>query len=171
ERIDVIRGGAPGIDMQGQAVVADVVLKDDDSTALIVTLQNIFWLSGHDVPSGSIEFPRRHGSQTYDLMLSRYGNSADDSIGDGTVTVRTPGQADVIAGAKRLGPDRTGWGINGSAALPLLGGSFGANITAKATVHDESLVYDPPEAMNSFDGEKSRAAELGLHWDGDIGSL
>ena len=33
EKIDVIRGGAPGIDMQGQPVIANVVLKTEDSTA------------------------------------------------------------------------------------------------------------------------------------------
>jgi hypothetical protein len=170
DHIDVIRGGAPGIDMQGQAVVANVVLKNEDSTNLIATLQNIFWLSGHDVPAGSIEFTRHRGGQTYDVTLSRYGNSSDDSIGDGTVTVLTPGQAQIVTGAKRTGPDRPGWGLNGSATLPLLDGSFGANLTAKATAHNESLIYDPPEAMDSFDGEKSRAAELGLHWDGNIGS-
>jgi hypothetical protein len=171
DHIDVIRGGAPGIDMQGQGVVANVVLKDGDSTGVIVTLQNLFYASGHDVPSGSIEFTRRSGGETYDATITRYGDLNDDSIGDGTVIFRTPGQKDVVADARRVNPDLLGWGFNGSAKLPFLGGSFGANLTAKTTVNAESVIFAPPEAMDSYDNEKLRAAELGLHWDGGAGPL
>ena len=37
ERIDVIRGGAPGIDMQGQTVIANLVLKAQPADQLILT--------------------------------------------------------------------------------------------------------------------------------------
>jgi hypothetical protein len=35
-RIDVIRGGAPGIDMQGKAIIANVVLRSDGGAKLLV---------------------------------------------------------------------------------------------------------------------------------------
>ncbi len=171
DHIDVIRGGAPGIDMQGQPVIANVVQKSEDSTTLIVTLKNLFYANGHDSPFGNVEFTRHQGGQTYDVTLTRYGDLNDDSIGDGTVTFRTPGQAEIVTGAKRVNADQLGWGLNGSATLPLWGGGFGANLTAKTTMHGESVIYDPPEQMDSYDNEKLRAAELGLHWDGDAGPL
>src|ERR1700744_2170395 len=37
DHIDVIRGGAPGIDMQGQTVIANVILRSADSTVIIAT--------------------------------------------------------------------------------------------------------------------------------------
>src|SRR6185312_15828282 len=37
DHIELIRGGAPGIDMQGQSVVANVVLKPNAGERLIVT--------------------------------------------------------------------------------------------------------------------------------------
>ena len=41
-RVDVIRGGAPGIDMQGKTVIANVVLKSGDSVTGLVAAANTF---------------------------------------------------------------------------------------------------------------------------------
>ena len=169
DHVDVIRGSAPGIDMQGQPVVANVILKQEDSSNIILILQNLFYSSGHDVPYGSVEFTARNGATSYDFTFTRYGGLADDSIGDGNVAFITPGQATIVTGAKRVGPDQLGWALNGSASRPFLGGTFGANFLARTSVHNETVIYDPPEQMASLDSEKSRGAELGLHWDGNLG--
>ncbi len=169
DHVEVIRGGAPGIDMQGQAVVANVVLAREDSTTAILTLQNLFYGNGHDVPYGNLEFSRRAGGEVYDLTLSRYGTNWDDSIGDGTGTFRAPGKPDIVVASKRAGADKLGWGLNASAGLPFLGGHFGVNATAEAVVHNMTILYAAPEAAIYFDGEKTRAAEFGLTWDGMVG--
>jgi hypothetical protein len=171
ERIDVIRGGAPGIDMQGQPDVANIILKRLDSRVLIVTLQNAFYGSGKDTPYGSVEFTRKKGDRAFDLTLTRYDNSADDFIGDGTESIITPGQPTIVEGAKSKDPDRPGWGVNGAIASALFGGMIDANLTLRVTTHNETVIYNPPMPSNSFDGEKYRAAELGFHWDGKIGPL
>ena len=41
ERIEVIRGGAPGIDMQGQNVVANVIRRKDGADQTVLTASNI----------------------------------------------------------------------------------------------------------------------------------
>src|SRR5579863_8813761 len=71
DRIEVIRGSAPGIDMQGQTVVANVILKQADETRIIATLTNTAYGDGHQGPGGSIEFNRRAGDNVYDVTLSR----------------------------------------------------------------------------------------------------
>ena len=53
ERIDLIRGGAPGIDMQGLTVVANVIRKKGDSTQVVVDLEDNFWPDGHTAPNAS----------------------------------------------------------------------------------------------------------------------
>jgi hypothetical protein len=171
DHIDVIRGGAPGIDMQGQPVVANVVRKAEDSTALILTLNNDFYTSGHDSPYGSVEYIRKTGGASYDLTFSRLGTLSDDFIGDGTESFLTPGQPATVVAARRTGPDRMGWSLNGAATWPLLGGSFGVNLTMRSSAHNETLYYAAPMAATYLDSEKVRAGELGLHWDGDIGPL
>ena len=55
-RIDIIRGGAPGIDMQGQSVVANVILIRGQSTIIVATLQNTFYGDGHDGPGGTLQY-------------------------------------------------------------------------------------------------------------------
>ena len=171
DHIDVIRGGAPGIDMQNQPVVANVVRKAEDSTALIFTLNNDFYSSGHDEPYGSVEFIRKTGGASYDLTFSRLGNLSDDFIGDGTESFLTPGQPATVVAARRTGPERMGWGLAGAAVWPLFAGSFGVNLTMRSSAHNETLYYAAPMAATYLDSEKVRAGELGLHWDGDIGPL
>src|SRR5512142_3269361 len=43
ERVEVIRGGAQGIDMQGQTVVANVVRKKTDTTKVVADLSTNVW--------------------------------------------------------------------------------------------------------------------------------
>jgi hypothetical protein len=169
DHIDVIRGGAPGIDMQGQPVIANVVRKSADSAALIVTLNTDVYSNERPTPYGNVEYIRKSGGASYDLTLTRFGNLSDDFIGAGTETFIVPGQAPLVVAAQRLGPDRQGWGIAGQASWPLFGGTFGANLTARSTAHNETLIYAAPKTANYLDGEKTRAAELGLHWDGGLG--
>jgi hypothetical protein len=171
DHIDVVRGGAPGIDMQGQQVVANVVRKAEDSSDLIVTLNHDYYSNGAQKPYGSVEFITKSADASYDLTLTRFGNLSDDFVGSGHESFIVPGQPTVIVGAQRTGPDRQGWGLNGQATWPLFGGSFGANLTARATTHNEGLFYDAPKSASTIDVEKTRAAELGTHWDGDIGPL
>src|SRR5256885_1794863 len=47
ERIELIRGGAPGIDMQGRAVVANIVRKKTESTRIVVDLSDNIFFDGH----------------------------------------------------------------------------------------------------------------------------
>lgn len=79
ERIDIIRGGAPGIDMQGQTVVANVIRKKGDSTQIVADVEDNFWPDGHTAPNASLQFTRHAGDSTFEGSLSRYGNF-DDSV-------------------------------------------------------------------------------------------
>jgi outer membrane receptor for ferrienterochelin and colicin len=59
DRIELIRGGAPGIDMQGYAVVVNVILKTAASRQSILTLNSVNFDGGHDVWGGSYQFTAR----------------------------------------------------------------------------------------------------------------
>ena len=63
DRIEVIRGSAPGIDMQDQTVVANVILKRADETQVIATLTDTIYGDGHQGPGASVEFNRRVGRE------------------------------------------------------------------------------------------------------------
>jgi hypothetical protein len=93
DHIDLIRGGASGIDMQGQSVIANVVLKVADSTSVIATLSNVLYADHADAPGGSIEFSQQDGAWTYDATITRFNNVNDDDAGNGAYSFSVPGGA------------------------------------------------------------------------------
>ena len=70
ERIDVIRGGAPGIDMQGQTVVANVIVKKSD------TFQQV--ISAGGVNSGLFQLMSKTLQGDYGAMKFELNNAAKD---------------------------------------------------------------------------------------------
>ncbi len=171
DRIEVIRGGAPGIDMQGQTVVANVILKRADDSQVIATLTNTVYGDGHQGPGGSVEFNRRVGDNSYDLTLSRINTINDDSAGNGLRFLAQPGQDTVISGAHRRGAEQVGYGVNGSLSRPIWQGAFSANLTLKQTSYNSAVFYDAPDAADFPSSQKVRSAELGANWDRTFGGV
>ena len=97
ERIDIIRGGASGIDMQGRTVIANVIRKRADTFQQVVTLTGFdFARTGHSLPAWDYEATLQKGEQQFDLELSRSANF-DDSVGVGSrTTVDVPTNAVVL---------------------------------------------------------------------------
>ncbi|MBV9061309.1 MAG: Plug domain-containing protein, partial [Alphaproteobacteria bacterium] len=61
-QIQIVRGGAPGIDMQGQTVVANVVRKKEASTQVVTNFEDyIFTGDGHHIPIGSLQVTHHTG--------------------------------------------------------------------------------------------------------------
>jgi hypothetical protein len=148
DRIEVIRGGAPGIDMLGQTVVANIVLKRADDTQVIATLMDTIYGDGHQGPGASVEFTSRVGDNSYDLMLTRINTDYDDSAGNGFRTLTLPGQPTVVDGAHRRGAEKAGYGLNASLSRPVLEGDFSANLTLQEWTYNSAIFYDAPDAEN-----------------------
>jgi outer membrane receptor protein involved in Fe transport len=169
ERIDLIRGGAPGIDMHGQTLMANVIRKKGDSTRIVLDVEDNFWPDGHTAPNGSVQYTQQSGDSTYEGSLTRYGNF-DDSVGKGfhNITDATTG-AIVHQDARNTGFG-SGFGLTGAATIPLFGGQFKANIALQETPFHSSVDYTAPGNDELItDEEGSNNGELGLHWIGNIG--
>jgi len=171
DRIEVIRGGAPGIDMQGHAVVANVIRKKGDSTKIVADIEdNIFLADGHAVPNASLQLTRHAGDSTYEASIFRYGNF-DDSVGNGFHTVTDDATGVVIRDRAHTSAMGTGGGFNGAASIPLFGGQFKANLTLQDSPFHSSVAYSGPGGDQLItDRSGNRNGELGLHWNGNIGS-
>ena len=133
ERIELVRGGAPGIDMQGYSVVANVILKNQSSQQTIVTAGGTFFEGGQDIYNGSYQVTATKGDRTYGLTLSD-GSGMSDSNGVGR-SVRTDAAGTVIRD-EGFYNDSYGGGqsVRGNYKGPLWGGKIDA--TARYGLND-----------------------------------
>ncbi|HWT52784.1 MAG TPA: TonB-dependent receptor, partial [Caulobacter sp.] len=162
ERVELIRGGAPGVDMQGYGVVVNVVLKKGTNRQSILTWNPILFAGGHDVYGGSYQFTATNGDRSWGVTLSD-GTSTSDSNGAGR-NVRHDGDGKLIRDEAYLN-DGYGGGrsIRGNFSGPVAGGKLEA--TARLGNHDwqEWQELTSPSAFRrSAYAEESHEAELGL---------
>ncbi|HEX2762102.1 MAG TPA: TonB-dependent receptor plug domain-containing protein, partial [Rhizomicrobium sp.] len=118
DHIEVIRGGAPGIDMQGQTVVANVVRRKDALDQTILTASLTYTGAGQWAPAGGIEYHGQSGVLRYEASLSRTAQVWDDSPGNGYRVVTKPGGTPVFDRAVRTGIMRYGYSVHGGLIAP-----------------------------------------------------
>jgi hypothetical protein len=164
DRIELIRGGAPGIDMQGYSVVVNVILKAGSSRQSVATWNAALFDGNHDVYGGSYQFTAKDGARSWSVLLSD-GTSTSDSNGPGRSIGRDGGGA--VLSDRPYAND--GWGGGDSARLnysgPVAGGKLEA--TAQYGVHDwqEWQTIGAGADLDRSDyAEKEKSGELGLTW-------
>ena len=171
ERIELIRGSAPGIDMQGQSVVANIVRKNEDSSQTILNTNLTFVGSGQWAPWGGIEYHGQSGPYRYEASLSRLTQIWNDGPGNGYRVVTAPGQAQVYDRAVSTGIIRVGWQAHGGLIAPLFGGEWNNNFTLQSTDFPNTQRYygGGGSRFDSFTGVKN--GEFGSHWQGVLGAI
>lgn len=164
ERIELIRGGAPGIDMQGYSVVVNVILKTTDSRQSILTWNAMLFEGGHDIYGGSYQFTQNKGDRSWGVTLSD-GMGSSDSNGVGR-SIRRNAAGDVIRDERY---ENDGWGggqgIRGNYTGPLFGGKLEG--TARYGLNDYqnwTALSSPTSLRRSDYAEDGDSGELGLTW-------
>lgn len=171
ERIEIIRGGAPGIDMGGRSLVANVVRKRADSFEQTATaLTNWFVQRGTLIPGGSYTAARQAGETGWDLSLSR-GTSFDDSVGGGRRVRRDASGA--LLSDERAGTEADGGGYSARGAYkrPLWGGELRANASASDfDFKDEDHFTGGPARIDSVGTSDDADGEAGLNFTRPLGA-
>jgi len=171
ERIEVIRGGAPGIDMQGQSVVANIIRKQEDNNQIIVNANLGFMGSGEWAPYGGIEYHGQSGAWRYEASLTRMTQQWDDSPGPGYRVILAPGQAPAYDRATATGLNRTGWQVHGGLVAPLWGGEWDNNFTLQTTDYPSALRYYGYGGSRFDSITRPKTAEIGSPWQGSMGAV
>lgn len=170
DRIELIRGGAPGIDMHGRTVMANVIRKKADKTTVVVSVQdNLFLTDGHTIPGGSVLFTKRFGPRTIEAQLSRY-SSLDDSVGDGRI-VTIPAHGPVTSENARTAGHGGGVGFTSTYKGPELGGQLAVNLKLEETYFKDGLSYGLPPSLVINDRSRARDGEIGANYGRDFGPI
>jgi len=169
-RIELIRGGAPGIDMQGFSVVVNVITRSESSRQSVFTGNAALFEGGNDVYGGSWQFTAKDGDRTWGFTLSD-GMSTSDSNGVGPV-VRRDG-AGTILRQEDFFNDQSGGGnsLRVNYASPFLGGKI--DLTARYGINDFSninLQTSPTVRRESVYAEDGSSGEFGLVYTRDLDS-
>ena len=83
ERIELIRGGAPGIDMQGRSVIANIIVRRTVTTQRVIEFNPYFYPDGYIGPLIRASYSRREGQSQEEIAFSATSDQRIDLAGDG----------------------------------------------------------------------------------------
>lgn len=174
ERIDIIRGGAPGIDMQGKSVLANVIKKSGGGfRGLFAVANNHLW-DGRNMHGMRIELAGGDGSRTWEA-LARYGYGNDDGGEFGPQLRIAPDGSIIRRSQYKSESDGLQQIISGAYSQPLVGGRIAINGRAfwNNWKSEDTARYTQPADLgtsNSVDPYDDFQTELGVRYDRNFGA-
>lgn len=168
ERIDIIRGGAPGIDMQGKTVIANVVLRKDKTGQWLFAVADIFYQDGRDAPAVRFEGSQKFGDRTFEWSALGF-TFVDDGAGEGPHTiVGAGGGALQESFADETGGGR-GYTLKGGLKSPFMQGRVSVNAKLDREHYEWSLndlISFPAVGRLAVNDDFVRdEGELGANWE------
>ena len=171
ERIELIRGGAPGIDMQGQSVVANVVLKRAVTTERVFEANAYFYPDGYIGPILAGQYSRREGDNLIEGSISATTDRTDGTS-DG-FRRRYDAAGNLIQDADLKLWDRIrNVRATGVVQRGLAGGKLRVNglLGWFGNENEQDLLIRSGPGVDSFNNETSDSlnGELGVNWTRDL---
>jgi outer membrane receptor protein involved in Fe transport len=173
DHIEVIRGGAPGVDMQGKSILANVVRKKTSGfRGLIALASNSVLDDGRQKMGLRVEGSGPAGPGTLEASL-RYGEYIDDGSGDGPHVSQDPsGKALQLSNVNSRG-DGHQWETNLAYEAPVLGGKLrvnGRGFWDYFSYNEFNWFRLPADTLNrDHDHQDQTQTELGARYSHDLG--
>ena len=168
DHLEIIRGGAPGVDMQGRTVIANVVRKAGSGLQTVASVTDGAYYNGRQAPSVRLELSRRQDGRTLEGSIVA-AHFVDDGAGDGP-RVRTDSagttliRSDLHANAG--GNQAT---ATGAYETPLGDGKFRVNgllsFNNYSDDEDDHLSFPAPALETLRDRQHREKTELGVHYE------
>jgi outer membrane receptor protein involved in Fe transport len=170
-RIDLIRGGAPGIDMMGKTVIANVIRRQDIAGKVTLTVTGSRAANGQLSGAVIVQAEKRVGQTAFEGSL-RIAKFIDDGLGVGG-WVRTDGAGAPVLRAKEVasGSEKN---IKATGALetPAFGGKLRVNLSLQIDPYDnrtaDTLIPAPGADLELYHQDQD-TAELGLRYERAFG--
>jgi len=169
-RIDVIRGGAPGVDMHGKTVLANIIRRQGGQS-LIVSASETAVQDGRLYWGVRIEGSKTAGPTTWEgSLLAAQGY--DDGSANGTRVQVTPTGA-LQENAQELSSGAAyNWKATGAVETPVMGGKLRLNASLFINPYSYSQGdqgAQPPTVDLERDHDKQSTAEVGARYDRALG--
>ena len=171
-RIDVIRGGAPGIDMHGKTIIANVIRANDDGLKVTAALAGDYDTSvGKTLPGVRLEGSKRTGDTSFEAALL-WGIGGDDGTGNGARTVRDATGAVTQTAYERVFGEGMQGKLQGAVETPVEGGKLRIEASIQHnpyTYKDGDTLIDPPGSEYERYTQGQDLAEVGLRYEHPLG--
>jgi hypothetical protein len=170
-RVELIRGGAPGIDMQGRSEVANVVLIRTVTTERVVETNTYVYPDGHLGPVLSARYSRREGDDQIEGSISGFSDRTDGT-GDGFRRRYDPA-GNLIQDADLVLWDRIrNLRATGAVQRRIGGGLLRVNGLLRwfGNENSQDLLIRSGAGVDSFNDEEANDVngELGVNWTLDL---
>ena len=173
ERIELIRAGAPGVDMGGHAVLANVVRKRVAAVEMALEIGGAAATDGWAGPQAQFEYGRRSDDRMLELALSA-ASELDEDTGPGRIHAVSPDGVpveDLTVDTRRIDDL---YGANASWRQPLAGGSLGVNAALRGervSEREERMDRDTGMHLESAaDTERMDELEIGGRYVRPVGA-
>ena len=170
-RIDLIRGGAPGIDMQGKTVLANVVRKTQ--TGLKMTTAAAVYRA-YDARIGAalrLEGSDRIGAATLEASLF-LAKGFDDGWGDGPRVTRDGSGGVILSAAEKNDADALNYKATAAVEAPLAGGKLRVDGSVVMNPYnfltDDRLITPAGRQFERYHQEQD-TGEIGVRYDHSLG--
>ncbi len=165
ERIDIVRGGAPGIDMQGKTVLANVIRRKGATTRLLVVAAQTHSSDGRTLGASRFEGSGSLGDRRWEFGTF-WGRGLNAGAGRGpAVIIPGNGRPRTPSFVRSEGDGQTLFG-SGSVESPLAGGALKVNGRLswdKYKYEEDNDIAGPARAVETDD-------EVYLQKDREIGA-
>jgi TonB dependent receptor len=152
DHIDVIRGGAPGIDMQGKTVIANVVRKAGGGFHGLLAYADSRLLEGRNYWAARAEGSGKIGDKSWDGGLFA-GDGQDGSLGRGSLSKVDATGKPLEVGHIHAQGEATNVIANGALEQPLWGGRVRVNARVASQIYnsDETDFIHLPDTHSETD--------------------
>lgn len=172
DRIEIVRDRGAGLDMQGHAVVANIIRHADTAISGAISLSSERHGGDRWTVDTVAEMTRSlSGGRLLELSGSLY-NYVDDEAGDGRMELRDAAGALVEAADRFSDAGGHGARLSGAWRQPLGGGDLSANARLTGEKYAFDLLERPASGEDEQinETEKVAEAELGLNWERGFGA-
>ena len=169
DHIELIRGGAPGIDMQGRTILANVVIKSTVQVEKVANLQTYLYPDGFFGPLLEFQASRRDGINELEGSVKATIDRTDQTFDGGARVTSFPDGRPTVKEALKGYDQIQNYAARGAIQRGVLGGKLRVNGKIEYFSFDRDVTYDRyeplPGRQDSGETDKNWTGEFGARYD------